>query len=268
MPSPDTIERYLWFLVIAGHAILYYRLWRSGLQHTYKFFALYVAFRVVRSLVLEIAPIVFPQASGQFSSNLYARLWMATEPVLWILYVLVVLELYGLVFKEYKGIASLGRWVVLGGLAVALILSSASLSADLSNPAEQFPILRYFFAIARGVLSSLMVFVLCITGFLAWCPVPLNRNVVLHSIIYAVYFLGIALTLLLRNLTGQQITAYASLAITAVTLACLGVWIAVLDAGGERRSITVRAHWQREQEEHVMQQLAAINTTLMRAARK
>ncbi len=268
MLSPDTMERYLWLLVIAGHAILYYRLWSTGLRRTYKFFSLYVLFRLVRSSLLELAPLVFPQAKAMFASNLYGWIWVLTEPILWILYVLVVLELCGLIFQKYKGIASLGRWVVLGGLAVALVLSAASLSADLSNTSEQFPVLRYFFAIGRGVLSSLVIFLLCITGFLAWCPVPLNRNIVLHSIVYAVYFLGIAMTLLMRNLTGSGVTAYASLAITTLTLVCLGVWIAVLDPRGERDRLTIRQHWKAEEEEHVIQQLAAINSTLMRAARK
>ena len=133
----DSIERYLWYATIAGHAILYFRLWRTGLRHTYKFFSCMSCSRLIRSLLLESASLFFPASRAQ--SNLYAQLWMATEPVLWILYVLVVLELYTLVFQQYKGIASLGRWVVLAGLAVAVVLSSISLSADLSNPAEQFP---------------------------------------------------------------------------------------------------------------------------------
>jgi hypothetical protein len=267
MQTLDSIVRYLWLAVTVGYAILYYRLWRTGLRRTYKFFAAYLLVRVVRAALLEIAPL-FVSDDRFVGSNLYAQLWMATEPVLWILYVLVVLELCTLVFQKYKGIASLGRWVVLGGLAVALVLSSASLSADLSNPAEQFPILRYFFAIGRGVVSSLVIFLLCITTFLAWCPVPLNRNIVVHSIVFAVYFLGTAVTVLLRNLTGSTATMYANAALLVVTLGCLGVWIAKLEPKGERRSVTLRNSWHAGREAQVVDQLAAINSTLMRAARK
>jgi len=266
MPHIDSIERYLWYVTIAGQAMLYFRLWRTGLRHTYKFFSMYVLFCLVRSLLLESLSIVFPASRAQ--SNLYAQVWMATEPVLWILYVLVVLELYSLVFQQYKGIASLGRWVVLAGLAIAVVLSSVSLSVDLSNPGEQFPILRYFFAISRGVFSSLVVFLLCITGFLVWCPVPLNRNIVVHSIVYALYFLGFTATLLLRNLAGSAITEYASTAMLVVSLVCLTVWILVLDPSGEKRTVQLNHHWQAEREQHVIEQMAAINSTLMRAARK
>jgi hypothetical protein len=267
MQMLDSIVRYLWLVAIAGHAILYYRLWRTGLRRTYRFFAAYVLFRLLRSALLEIGPLFVPNARF-VGSNLYAQLWMATEPVLWMLYVLVVLELYSLVFQKYKGIASLGRWVVLAGLAVALVLSSLSLSADLSNPAEQFPILRYFLAIGRGVLSSLVIFLLCITTFLAWCPVPLNRNIVLHTIVYAIYFLGMALTILLRNLTGSTVTMYANIAILLVSIGCLATWIVKLDVKGERRSVTLRHRWQAGQEQQVVEQLAAINSSLMRTTRK
>ncbi|HEX8985327.1 MAG TPA: hypothetical protein VF767_07845, partial [Bryobacteraceae bacterium] len=110
MPNIDSIERYLWYATIAGQAILYFRLWRTGLRDTYKFFSIYVLFCLIRSLLLESISLIFPVSRAE--SNLYAQLWMVTEPVLWILYVLVVLELYSLVFQQYKGIASLGRWVV------------------------------------------------------------------------------------------------------------------------------------------------------------
>jgi hypothetical protein len=267
MQTLDSIVRYLWLLMIAGHSILYLRLWQTGLRRTYKFFAAYLLFRILRSTLLEIGPLFISDAKF-VGSNLYAQLWMATEPVLWILYVLVVLELCSLVFQKYKGIASLGRWVVLAGLALALVLASVSLSADLSNTSEQFPILRYFFAIGRGVLSSLVIFLLCITAFLAWCPVPLNRNIVLHTIVYAVYFLGTALTFLLRNLSGSTVTMYANIAMLSVSIACLAIWIVKLDAKGERRSVTLRHRWEAGQEQRVVDQLAAINSSLMRTARK
>lgn len=267
MQTLDSIVRYLWLLVIVGHAILYVRLWQTGLRRTYKFFAAYLLFRIVRSAVLEIGPLFSPDAKF-VGSNLYAQLWMATEPVLWILYVLVVLELCSLVFQKYRGIASLGRWVVLGGLALAVILASVSLSADLSNAGEQFPILRYFLAISRGVLSSLVLFLLCIAAFLAWCPVPLTRNIVLHTFVYALYFLGMALTILLRNLSGSTVTMYANIGILSVTVGCLAIWILKLDAKGERRTVTLRHRWEAGREQQVVEQLAAINSSLMRTARK
>ena len=46
------------------------------------------------------------------------------------------------------------------------------------------------------------------------------------------------------------------------------MWILVLDPKGEQRSVQLRHHWQAEREQHVIEQMAAINSTLMRAARK
>ncbi|MGD0201249.1 MAG: hypothetical protein ABSD27_10920 [Bryobacteraceae bacterium] len=272
MPIIASLEQYLWWSSIAAGAVLYVRLRHEGLHRVYRWFAVYVLFSTLQSLALATVPWAMRRITGfkspHLGSNAYARLWVATEPVVWFLYVLVVLELYTLVLQNFKGIASVGRWAVFGGLAVGMLVASLSLRPDLSNPHERFPILRYFFVMERGLTSSLVLFLLFITAFLVWYPVPLSRNLVVHSIVWAIYFLCFALIYLIRNVVGSQAVAIGSLGLVGATVACLVVWMAVLNREGERQRVTIGQHWSAEQQRHVLEQLAAINSSLQRTTRK
>lgn len=272
MPALNELEQYVWWLAIFGHVVLAVRIWRSGLRRTYRFFFGYLIFRVARFVVLEAIPDLFrfldKRPEVPFGTNAYAWAWLLSQPVVWFFYVLIVLELYSLVLQNYKGIASLSRWVLLAGLLVSILISSLTLPTDFSNTGEQFPVLRYAFAVNRGVVSSLVIFLLFITGFLVWYPVPLSRNVVVHCVVYAIYFLSISLVVLLRNITGSEVTQTANIILSSVTAACLTVWIALLSRQGEAVKVRIRRHWAAEEEEQLVQQLAVINSTLLRAARK
>jgi hypothetical protein len=272
MPALVTIAEYLFWLTIAAYVALYLRLRRESLQHTYRVFAAYLLFHVGRSgalaAVLLLWPLFHKGPHVQFGNNFYGWIWLLSEPVLWLFYILLVLELYSLVFRDYKGIASLSRWAIVVGLVIAIVVSSFTLPTDLSNPSEQFPILRYFFAIERGVTSSLVIFLLSISAFLVWFPVPLRRNVVLHSMVYALYFMTTALALLLRNVRGNAVVNAVNVTILCLDLVCLGLWIVFLNRAGESRPATVRHPWSPQQEKFLMEQLAAINSTIMRSGRK
>jgi hypothetical protein len=158
--------------------------------------------------------------------------------------------------------------VLTGGLFAAIVISGLSLQVDLSNPAEKYPVILYFTVIERGVSFSLVIFLLLITGFLVSYPVPLSRNVIVHSMVWSLYFLSVTMGFLVRNVTGHQVMAGVNLALSAVSLACLVAWIVALSPAGESRTIVLRYLWRPEQQRRLMDQLAAINSTLLRTARR
>jgi hypothetical protein len=266
------LETYLWWFTMLGHLAVYIRLRQNGLHRIYRFFAVYLLFRVFCAVLLEAVPrvarLIDQRPEVPFGSNAYAVVWAITEVVLWFFYILVVLELYSLVLQNYKGISSLGRWALLAGLLISLAVSSVTLWADLSNPDQPFPMLMYLLAIDRGVESSLVIFLLLITVFLVWYPVPLSRNVIVHCVAYTVYFLPSAVVVLLRNIMGGHVTYVANVALSCITLMCLAVWIAFLNREGESRMFRVLRRPSTQDEEILVQHLAAINSTLLRAARK
>jgi hypothetical protein len=267
MPDLIQVERYIWWLPTLGYLLLALKMWRTGLARIYRFFTAYLVFHVLRaSLLLVLSSLQGSKAP--FATNAYAWTWVLTQPILWILYILVVLELYGLVLQNYKGLASLGRWVLMGGLFLALLMSALTLPADLSNAGERFPILRYFSAIGRGVDSSLVVFLLLITAFLAWYPVPLSRNVLVHCGVYAVYFMSESMTQLIRNLTGSEITAAMNVTLSSMSVLCLATWLIFLNTQGEKKKVSVRSRWSSADEQLLIDKLGTVNSSLLRATRK
>jgi hypothetical protein len=267
-----SVLQYLVWFTLAGYGILYLKLRRTGLHRTYRAFSGYLLFTLLQGVLLAVVPWAASLMRGRpnrpFATNAYAYTWFATAPVMWVLYVLVVLELFSLILQKFKGIASLGRWVMLGGLATAVVLSTLTLSVDLSNAGEKFRILRVFLVVDRGVASSLVIFLLILAGFLTWYPVPLNRNVVLHCIVYAGYFLSVSLGMLLRNLNGSAVSLPVNIVLSSVTLACLLAWIGFLDRAGESVKVRVRPDWAPGDEEDLVAHLAAINSSLLRTARR
>ncbi len=270
--NESALETYLWWAATAGYLVLLLRIYRLGLHRTYRFFAGYLAFRVFRALALTLLPPVVQRLLSRpdvrFETDAYGWIWLVTQPMLWMAYILVVLELYSLVFQNYKGIASLSRWVLMAGLVLAIGISSLTLFTDLSNPGEQFPILLKFLVIDRGIVSSLVIFLLFITVFLTWYPVPLNRNVVVHCIVYALYFLSNAMLVFIRNVTGHEVTPVANIISSSIAIGCLLVWLKCLNLEGEEKTVALRQQWVEGENEVLVDQLSAINATLLRAARK
>jgi len=272
MPPVDAILTYLAWVTLAAFFVLYLRLRQQRLHHVYRVFAAFVLFRAARDLALVALPALWYGVHHlpyvRLSNNVYAWVWVLTEPAMWLLHMLVVLELYSLVLQNYKGLASMSRWVMLAGITIAVVLSSATLPAEMSHSAEHYTVLRWVFVASRGVHASLVIFVLFITAFLAWFPVPLNRNVVLYSMVYALYFITDTLAEMAYNLLGMGARSAVDFAHDGVELLCLGVWIVFLNRAGEAKPVVVGHAWTARHEDELMGQLAAINTSLTRSARR
>jgi len=97
------IERSLWLLNIALGAFLAARFFQLKLARNYRFFVLYLLFITVRSAMTW---------AFEPGSVIYRTIWRNTQPIVWVLYVLIVLEICSLIFKEYRGIQLLGRWAI------------------------------------------------------------------------------------------------------------------------------------------------------------
>jgi hypothetical protein len=253
------LERFFWLASIALTAGLIIRLIHDGLHRIYVFFFTYLVVGVVQSLI--VLP-VDPQ------SKLYDMVYFITQPVMWLLFILIVLELYSLVLKNHRGIASLGRWTLGAALGLSICVSLLTLSPDLNRATGPSALFVYYTVIERGIQSSLVVFLLLISGFLLWYPIPLSRNVILHAIVYSTYFLCSAAALFMRNLLGLGYTRSVSTALLGIANGCLLVWIVFLNRAGEAKKVVVGHQWKPEDEERLVEQLDAINSALLKTARK
>jgi len=235
------------------------RLWRTGLWKTYRFFSLYLFVDLARTIVaLFLEP----------GTNAYGLLYVTSVPADRVCAVLAVLEVYGLVLRKYAGIGTLGRWAISGALILSGVISLVSLYPDVGREGTLYPILVFVHALERAISSALLLFLLLITAFLVWFPIPLGRNVVVHTLVFGAYFSANALLLLLRNLVGANLLRVLSTINLGVATACLIAWLIFLSPAGEAAVLVFGSRWRKVDSERLVRQLDAINSSLMRAVRK
>ena len=257
MAAGPSIFALMWGFSIVANGVAALRLYQLDLNRVYKFFFTYLVFAFFRSLVL----IPF-----SVSSTAYALIYLATAPILWVFYILVVLELYSLVLQNYAGINSLGRWTLYGALFFSVAVALLTLIPTLGT--ENSRLMFWTTTVERGVIFSLVLFLLFILFFLTRYPVALNRNIIVHCVVYTVFFLGISMTILIRNVMGQDFMRELNHVVVVIGSACYMVWIFFLTRDGEKRIVMLRQKWSQEDEQRLIEQLNSINATLLRTARK
>src|SRR5450432_268381 len=253
-----TLVSILKVVSLLGSALTAARLLKNGLYLRYRIFSAYMVFwflNVSWSLALDQ------------KSSIYLLFWTVSEAILWVFYVLLVLELYRLVLEKYKGIYTLGRRFLYFGVAVAVTISALTLIPKINPQSPQRSrILPYFLAAERGIDLSLAIFILLILVFLAVFRVPLARNVRIHAAVYSVYFISNTLIFLLRSVFGLRMKDEVDLLLMATSSGCLIAWLFLLSPKGETVPIPLRAVSSGE-EQRILVHLDALNKTLLKASK-
>jgi hypothetical protein len=248
-------DRFLWAIGSGALAVFALRLYWLGLYRSYPLLFAFLLFQTVRTAALL-----------PLSRATYALVFIITKPLIWASYVIVLHELFSLVLKGYKGIRTLGRWVLYGGLAVALLLSTIILILSWRGPAEPYPMLKIVMQLERGVVLGLGLLVVIFTAFLALFPVPLNRNIIVHASVYFVYFTTLAGILLTRVMAGPAGNAWFRTVELGVSAGCALAWLFCISRRGEETTWRKpREAPEPARERALLQTLAALNAALLRA---
>jgi hypothetical protein len=239
--------------------LLALRLYTAGLAHKYKIFFVFVIFHtlyVPLSLVLDQG------------SDAYFWFWVYTQPLVLVLYIWVVTELIRLVLARHRGFYTAGRWAMYVGITVSAVISAATLLPKMTPEMPQkTKYLWYCFAAERAVDFSLAIFLVLMVALLNLYAVPLSRNVLVHAVVFTMFFISSSLCTILRNVFWLKYQDSVNTALTAITLACILAWLVFLSPQGEEAS--VKAPWYGpEQEERILSQLDTINAALLKMARK
>ena len=253
------LQKTVWSLNLLASALVIWKIFFIGLYHTYRYFLASMGLALLRSAILfPFAPI----------SETYYRLWVATQPLIWLSYILVVFELYSLALKRYQGIYSLSRWFFLGSLAASMTISALTLLPTMSGPPAAYP-LRYYYALAeRGVVTSLAFLLFLLLILVAWFPVPLSRNLVTHASIYTAYFFVTNVIVLFWHLGPKANNYYSSVFRLVFAFICYLCWVLFLSHRGEDRIASLRLGRNPISEKRLLGQLETLNATLLRSARK
>ena len=152
-------------------------------------------------------------------------------------------------------------------MSLSVLISGLALLPQIqSGRAQRSAILLYYYAIERGVDFSLLIFLLFILFWLTRYPVPLSRNVLVHSVVYSTLFLSNTLGLLTRVFFGFQLSRSVSTFMMGVFAACTLVWLVFLNPKGEEVRLSV-PRFGPEQEQRILSQLEALNSTLLKVSR-
>ena len=202
------------------------------------------------------------------SSDRYFFIWRATQPVEWFFYIAMVFELYRIILARHKGLYSLGRWAMYAGIFISVTISALTLLPHITPQMPQKSRhMAYYLAGERGIDCSLVIFLLFMMFLLSWYAVPLCRNVVVHAVIYTVFFLSSTLQLVLHSVFGMKNADAMNDGMTAVSCICLLAWFFLLTRDGEE--VRVKQPWiGAEQEGRILSQLDSMNAALLRTARK
>jgi hypothetical protein len=127
-------------------------------------------------------------------------------------------------------------------------------------------LMPYYFAIERGVDFSLFIFLIVILLWLTRYPIPLSRNVVVHSAAFSILFLSSTASVLLRTVLGYDAIGYLNTFVLAIGAGCILIWLVFLTRKGEEVRVMLPTFGP-EHEERLLSQLEALNKTLLRVSR-
>ncbi len=243
----------LGFLLCFGLAI---KLWFSGLVSHYKGLFVYSLFSVVRVSV----PLIF---EWKQTSSAYANWWLATEVTSWVLYVVMVLELYTAIFHQYPALASVGRKLFQIAIGISVLVGLGGMFFFSSNP-SQFPVLDAILLTRRVVMTSLLIFLMSLLFSLSWFRIRLRPNTIAHTLIFFIYFLSKAGFVMVFQILGIQVLSFLNLVFLIISNLSIFAWAIFLTKRGESREILVGHQWNPEKGKRLTEQLAALNSSLAR----
>jgi hypothetical protein len=258
--SSAALIKGLELVIMSLCALTSFKLWRTGLYRRYLALSGYL---LLNFLIYLFILFWFTD----LRSAEYLRFYVYSQPLVWLFSILVVRELYTLVLEKFKGLATLGRWFQYAGLAISLLVSGLSLLPRMrSGTLQKSTSLTYFYPIERGVDCALLVFLLLLLLWLSRYPVPLSRNLLIHSLVYSTLFLSESVGLFARAFFGFELSRPVSTFLVAVLAGCLLTWLICLSERGEEVRLSV-PRFGPEEEKRILNQLEALNSTLLRISR-
>lgn len=230
-------------------ALLLARLIFSGLARVYIHFVLWLGFSLFRNTCILLI---------KFTPRQYSEYWLVTEVLSWCLAGLVVIEIGNLALGRFPGIRTWGRRAVVAVTSLSFLIFVVLTT--------QVPRVRYegFFVVGSLAQAGLGVTLLLILVFLLWFPVPLSRNVALHTTLFAAYFFSKGAMFLWMAILRTQPLRSISMAVLVLACCCMTAWLLLLSRQGETVPLRPESSWSHAEEIRLVAQLEALAQKLDR----
>ena len=189
-------------------------------------------FRMQKKLSFLIAFLMFQLAQSvavilmtrSLQSTAYQELYEVTEPLNWVLYILVVREMYSRAFAKYPGISSLARWAAYASAALAVVLCAG---LAVVSPIQNWPHQQIFASIAiweKFVSFALAAFIALMVFLVSRYPIGLDFNTVSSISIFAIYFFGSFIFLQVGAIGSSGALQFQTAGLFVLSAICFASW--------------------------------------------
>jgi hypothetical protein len=230
------------------------------LRLTHRFPALF-AFLCFLALSTGLFALVSPSGAAYF------WMYIAYLPLQNVLSIVAVRELFALVFDDYPGIQTIGRWAMYAGIVLSAVASAAIAGIFWRGGAgNRDSFLFYLEVVQRSVVFGLALVIITILFVLSRYPLHLNQNAYFSSLFFSLLFLSDAARLLIDSLAPRLYNLYVDWTECIVVAALLSVWTHLLRP--ERAAGPSRVTVSTPGETHLLAQLESLNEFLDSAGRR
>jgi len=213
------------------------------------------------ALFAGLFAVVSPRAPSYF--------WMYVLylPLQNVLSMMAVRELFALVFDDYPGIQTVGRWAMYAGILLS-VASSAAIAGIFwrGGAGKRDSFLFYLEVVQRSVVFSLALVIVTILFVLSRYPLHLGRNTYFSSFFFSLLFLSDAVRLLIDSLSLGLYNVYVDWSEDFIIATLLSFWAVLLRP--ERAAGLSRVSVSTPGETHLLAQLESLNEFLDSAGRR
>jgi hypothetical protein len=251
--SPD----YLLISEAAAAAFAVARLLHFGLRRRFPFLGAYLAVTFFYHSILSVVT---------RTSRIYFLVYVVSEPIIWCMAALSVREMFALVFLNYPGLRTAGRWALNAALTISVSVALLILKTPWPGESLNTRWLFYELALDRSVHFSLAVIIMILLVFLSRYPLHLDRNTYVASGFFSAMFLTQSVVRLVDSLSPKLFVHYADYSEVGFTALCLIGWGVMVGPAQVAAPAHVPANKLRETE--LLQQLESLNNILSRSVRR
>jgi len=152
-----------------------------------------------------------------------------TDPLVWVLWFWIVLELFSKWTRAYRGIGRFGQFFLGTLIFIALMISLISCRIEWRDLVFLHDT-RIYYVLTRVFMATLALFTLSVWLFFRNYPAPVAPNVVRHTHITTIYLSATALSWLMHNLYR---IGWGNLSIVVLAVGSFSAWAILLTRKGE-----------------------------------
>jgi hypothetical protein len=199
-------------------------------------------------------------------SRQYFWVYVALVPFECILGIIAVRELVALIFKNYPGIRTVGRWAMYAGVVLATGVSLALTKFFWQSGAHRAKWGVYYLEVSqRSIVFTLAVVILAILFALSKYPLHLGKNTYVSIAFFSALFLSEAVGLLVDSLASHFYNHFVDEVELVFISACLAGWALLLQP---EAAPVARVAFSTLQEDQLLHQLDSLNQFMSRAAKR